>query len=361
MIELKRALLAVPEQGPAARLLALRQKLQYAIELEHSTIPPYLYALYSIKDGTNPEISVIVRSIMMQEMLHMSLVCNVLNAIGGAPQIDKPEFIPIYPGPLPGAVENGLIVPLAPFSKQLVHEVFMVIEEPEIVPHFPVRALLLQEAPEKLTIGEFYTAIKQEIQAVSELQDIFTGAPLRQVTTGFATLQTIPVTDARSACAAIDLIIEQGEGTTISPLDPDRQLAHFYRYEEIYFGRKLIPNPDPLPDALPWAFYGHQIDFDPAGVWPVIVNPQRSTYPAGSRLRSLNDTFNATYTAMLAALHKVFNGQQDRLALAILSMQALKDQAVAMMSSELVPGLNGGPSFDYMPAADQVHLTGEIV
>ena len=29
----------------------LREHLQWAIELEHSTLPPYLTALYSIRDG----------------------------------------------------------------------------------------------------------------------------------------------------------------------------------------------------------------------------------------------------------------------------------------------------------------------
>jgi hypothetical protein len=31
----------------------------------------------------------------------MAIVCNVLNAIGGVPQISKPGFIPQYPGALP--------------------------------------------------------------------------------------------------------------------------------------------------------------------------------------------------------------------------------------------------------------------
>ena len=31
----------------------LRRHLQWAIELEHCTLPPYLCALYSIKDETN--------------------------------------------------------------------------------------------------------------------------------------------------------------------------------------------------------------------------------------------------------------------------------------------------------------------
>lgn len=34
---------------------SLREHLQWALELEHATIPPYLCALYSIKKGHNVE------------------------------------------------------------------------------------------------------------------------------------------------------------------------------------------------------------------------------------------------------------------------------------------------------------------
>jgi hypothetical protein len=37
-------------------LAGLRSALQNAIELEHSTIPPYLYALYSLRQNRNVEI-----------------------------------------------------------------------------------------------------------------------------------------------------------------------------------------------------------------------------------------------------------------------------------------------------------------
>src|SRR5438270_2108 len=67
--------------------------LQQAIQLEHGTIPTYLYALYSIKPDSNTEIQERIRSIVIQEMLHMGLACNILNALGGSPVIDRPEFV----------------------------------------------------------------------------------------------------------------------------------------------------------------------------------------------------------------------------------------------------------------------------
>src|SRR2546421_835393 len=59
-----------------------------AVELEHATIPTYLYALYSLQPGGNLKIQSLVRSVVWEEMLHMSLACNVLNAIGGSPVIE---------------------------------------------------------------------------------------------------------------------------------------------------------------------------------------------------------------------------------------------------------------------------------
>ena len=105
--------------------------LQEAIELEHSTIPPYLYALYSLIPGKNDAVAEIIQSIVVEEMLHLTLAANILNALGGSPVLDTPDFIPDYPGPLPGSVEGGLVVPLAPCSLYLVSGVFMKIEQPE--------------------------------------------------------------------------------------------------------------------------------------------------------------------------------------------------------------------------------------
>ena len=82
--------------------VALRDALQTAIRLEHATIPTYLYALYSLTPGTNGEIATLLRSVVVEEMTHMGLACNMLNAIGGAPVIDGPGFLPDLPGPAAG-------------------------------------------------------------------------------------------------------------------------------------------------------------------------------------------------------------------------------------------------------------------
>lgn len=343
MIRLKRSLVSAPRDFDE-RLAALRHKLQLAVELEHSTIPPYLYALYSIRQDHNLEVAALMLSVIKQEMLHMSLACNVLNAIGGAPKIDDPGFIPGYPGHLPGGVESGLVVPLAPLSKQGVHDVFMVIESPVNTDDGD------PSSEEGVTIGTFYRHLQEEIVALDRKKPIFTGDPALQLRIGFVELQNAGVTDRRSAVAAIEMIVDQGEGSAISPLDPEHQLAHYYKFAEIYHGRALVPNPDVrAAKKTPWAFVGHPIAFDPAGVQPVIVNPSVASYAGHPRLLDLNQAFNRGYSDLLRKLHRVFNGEPDLLGPALLGMQALKRQAQLLMAQEIVPGQTAGPTFDYTP------------
>lgn len=329
-------------------LPGVRRALQQAIELEHATLPAYLYALYSLKPDTNDRIASLVLSVIMEEMLHLALACNILNAVGGHPVLDKPSFIPTYPGPLPGGVESSLQVPLAPFSLALVEHVFMVIEEPEDPLRFPVKLLADAQAP--LTIGQFYDRIKHAIVDLSKKGNIFTGDPRYQLTKGFPSSELIAVHDVATASAAIETIVQQGEGTHTSPLDPQHRPAHYYRYAEIFYGKTLVPNATPPPE---FAYAGAAIAFDPAGVYPVVTNPAVLGYAPGSAAAIRNDTFNYTYTSLLNSLHAVFNGQPNRLVAAIGLMESLKELAFAMMSAipagPLMPGLNAGPSFQYKP------------
>ena len=113
----------------------LRSDLQTALELEHATIPTYLTALASIKYSYNLEIQRVMKAIIIQEMMHMALVGNILNAIGGEPSLYSKEFIPIYPSRLPGGVQPDLIVPIEKLSLGLIRNIFMKIEQPELEQH----------------------------------------------------------------------------------------------------------------------------------------------------------------------------------------------------------------------------------
>src|SRR5262249_326952 len=63
-----------------------------AIRLEHATIPPYLTAMLSLHPEKNREIWSIIHSVVVDEMLHMTIACNLLNALGRAPLIDDAGF-----------------------------------------------------------------------------------------------------------------------------------------------------------------------------------------------------------------------------------------------------------------------------
>jgi hypothetical protein len=108
----------------------LKKQLQMALQIEHTTIPPYLIALYSIVEGTNPEVEEILRTVVVEEMLHMVLVANILNSIGGQPQLNNIKFVPSYPVTLPILDgESLLTIQLLKFSPNAL-ECFLAIERP---------------------------------------------------------------------------------------------------------------------------------------------------------------------------------------------------------------------------------------
>lgn len=335
----------------------LRHKLQTAIELEHSTIPPYLtanFTLFSTGAQTNAYISGIIGSVLGEEMLHMSIACNILNAIGGSPVINTPDFIPRYPGHLPGAVESSLVVGLEKFSKDLIKNVFMEIEEPENPIDIPSGTTSTNDGE---TIGQFYQGIIQDIQALSAQGNIFTGDPARQMTypAFYPTSLLFPITDADCAIRAINIIIDQGEGTDTDPFVAPEDAggavepAHYYRFEEIYVGKKLVQ--DPTTKAYSFSDDPNdQIPFDPSlvpNMWP---NPKMADYPKASQVYENARLFNYNYTTLLNSLHRTFNGEPELIQTALGNMYSLRLYALKLLAlpDPNHPGYVAGPSFEYL-------------
>lgn len=341
MIQLKRSLAEGLTQPTPQSVIAA---LQNAVVLEHATIPVYLYGLYSLDPARNPDIVAILRSVVVEEMLHMTLSSNVLNALGGTPVIDTPGFIPTYPGPLPGAVESSLIVHLLPFSPEQLMT-YLQIEQPQNPLPIPGDS---PPTDDGITIGEFYTAISDAIATLGD--GAFVDPPRNQVGPDLMP-GAIVVTDVASAQAAIATIIEQGEGSSTSPEEAAQSAepAHYYRFMQIYAGALLEPATGQAP---PWSFSGPPVAFDVGGVYPVPNDPKSSDYAPGSAQAFANDNFNYTYTSLLKTLHGLFNGQntQDQMNNAIALMMSLKGQAKAMMAGIPNPSApNTGPSFEYQP------------
>ncbi len=314
----------------------LQRALQTAIELEHSTIPPYLTALYSIKPGFNGEVAELIRGIVMEEMLHMHLVANILIAIGGKPQIGQPGFVPGYPGSLPGGLRGDLTVSLRRCSIDQVRECFMSIEQPAKTAE-PVRRSVRPHDPfdaSKFTIGWFYGEI---LQALEDLNVPF-GNLQNQVVDG----EAFPILSLADATRAINEIILQGEGVgPLNPDDPDQELAHYYKFSEIVAGRRIVVHRDGF------SYTGAPIAFDSNGVWPMMDNPDLAAYPTGSRAQVLGMQFAQTYQALLDALNTTFNGKPERLNETVGLMYSLSLAARQLMQtpSGLNDGTTAGPVF----------------
>ena len=129
--------LAPPE---APLVIEHREALIYmlceAAELEHGIMCQYLYAAFSLKqsedEGLSPEEAQAVQRwrkrishVATQEMLHLSLVQNLLSAIGGAPHLSRPNF------PHPAShYPAGVHLALLPFGEPALQH-FMFLERPE--------------------------------------------------------------------------------------------------------------------------------------------------------------------------------------------------------------------------------------
>lgn len=336
----------IPKEARIKTVEGLREHLQIAIELEHATIPPYLCALYSIQDGYNEQSAQIIKSVVMEEMLHMVLAANVLNAVGGEPSLTHPRFVPEYPTPLPHS-SASFIVNLEKFSKSAI-ETFLKIEKPA-KPH------ARPEPHNYHTIGQFYEAIEIALKELSKKHDIFKGAPERQVTHehyygggGVA----LSVYNLDTALEALAEITGQGEGIDHTIFDGDYEIfdeaeeyAHYFRfneiYEERYYTASDTPRSGPHGPALP-------VDWD--RVYNMHPNPKMRQYPEGSELWRKTYEFNRTYMAMLGYLHSALNGQPNLLMQGVAGMYDLKYQAVELMKIPLDgSSMTAGPSFEYVP------------
>src|SRR5690242_19768078 len=172
-------------------LESLHTHLYAALQLEHATLPPYLTALYSIHHGANPDATHVLRVVAVEEMLHLTLVANVLNATGGRPDLTRPDFVPSYPAFLPDG-EDDFEVGLLPFSPEAL-DGFLAIERPgesvdeegKVVKRTRPPGEMIGDPghPEEryYSIGEFYEAIMAGLHRLHEHlgDELFSGDPAR--------------------------------------------------------------------------------------------------------------------------------------------------------------------------------------
>jgi Ferritin-like len=266
--------------------------LAEAATLEHMIMCQYLYAEFSLKteeDGLSPkQAEAITRwrktihGIAVEEMLHLALVGNLMSSIGAAPGFSRPNF-PQRSGYFP----SGLQLDLLPFGEQALRH-FLYLERPEgmlrqdadgFVPSVPPRDPVAQDellprGQEFETVGHLYRGIADGLRALVERlgeHAVFVGSPRAQATPEqFHWPQLIAVSDLKSALAAVEEIIEQGEGARGA-----WQQAHYGRFlamwEEYLAMRADDPAFEPARPVLP--AYSRQ-PYDLPNPVPVITDPQ---------------------------------------------------------------------------------------
>jgi len=123
---------AMPSPAPSREQLL--HTLHEAAEIEHNLMCCYLYATFSLKLAdarwSADEAAAVARwrsvivGVAMEEMAHLALVANLVQAIGGQAHFGRPMF-PIESGPYPA----GFVIRLQPFSRDTIAH-FQFLERP---------------------------------------------------------------------------------------------------------------------------------------------------------------------------------------------------------------------------------------
>jgi CDGSH-type Zn-finger protein/uncharacterized Fe-S cluster protein YjdI len=338
--------------------------LYEAAELEHNLMCTYLYAAYSLKRGqaeglTERQAQATQRwqraivQVAIEEMGHLAAVWNITSALGAAPRIGRMNF-PLDPGYLPA----GIVVKLAPFNAQtLQHFIFLERPhgsvEPEGDGFAPERWFTRGNAAARLTpmsmdydtVGTFYASLQAGLVAlvdqVGEAQ-AFVGDPALQLSGAeFGMAQAKPVVCLKTALAALDSIVRQGEG---SPADAER--SHYQAFLAV---RRELE-----------ALQAEDQSFTPA--FPAATNPvlRRPPKPEGRvwiedpQAVAVVDLANASYGLMLRllaysyALPRTAPSKAVALELAVGLMRAftvLGEQAARLPAGAAHPECHAGVSF----------------
>ena len=328
---------------PICTLDTLKDQLQIATELEFTTLPLYLTALYSIIQDCNVEAYELIRTIVMQEMLHYAQAANILISIGGKVKLDAPGYAPKYPRKgLPGGVLPHLFLTLKKFTLEHVYYTFMGIETPAI--SFGTDSKF---TPQYIlhTIGQFYKEISLCLSHLGD--DIFQGNVKRQLKWPWKMEKTIgelyTVTDVVSANKAIQQIIDQGEGA--GPLNPDTgipgQFAHFYKFEEIVCQRRLEKS------QHGYSYTGPPIPYDPKGVWPMRDNPTKTGVKVNKDCTTEARAFHQVYRNFLRVLQVAVDGYPEKINESVALMESLQLHAKKAIWTEYDEIHTCGPVWDY--------------
>jgi hypothetical protein len=346
--------------------------LVQASQLEHMIMCQYLFAEFSLKtEGLTAEQQAAVdrwrrelHDIAVQEMLHLALVANLMTAIGAAPTFGRPNF-PQSSGAFPPSIQMRLL----PFGEEaLAH--FLFLERPEGVERADAAGFISCEPPPEpivpgeifpraqqfATVGHLYRGVRDGltalVAAVGEDQ-VFCGSPRAQATPElFRWPEMVAVTDLKSACAAIDEIIEQGEGA-----QGDWRDAHYGRFLRIWEEYNALRAADPaFEPAHPALGAFTRQPFDVREPQPLIGDP---------RTLALAELCNLAYEAILWMLTRFFthtDESEEELDVLIGGAITMMAGVLRPLGTELArrpagpahPGRTAGPAFEMYYVMDNV-------
>jgi CDGSH-type Zn-finger protein/uncharacterized Fe-S cluster protein YjdI len=353
-------------EAEPALVINSREQLLYtlaeAAEIEHNLMCCYLYAAWSLKteegDDVDPGLRIelqrwarVILDVAIDEMGHLALVANLMNAIGGVAHFNRPNF-PIAPGYHPAE----MTVHLAPFNRNSLQH-FVHLERPEgsdepdgsgfsheVNYQRGLYGLMLTpSAQDYWTVGHLYRSVEAGIRHLSETlgeAQLFCGNPSLQVGPDIVALKgLIAVTDLASACRAIDTIVEQGEGAQIQTPD-----GHYQRFISVRDAYDAYVTRDP---AFQPAF--------PAATNPVMrkpPDPKGRVWVENPEAQPVLDLANATYGLMLQLLARGFAaaepGEKKMMIDAAISLMGAIDplgKALARLKANDEDACNAGMSF----------------
>ena len=317
--------------------------LSEAATLAHMVMCGYLFAAFSLKHGKDEgldseELRAVgrwdstVTEVAVQEMLHLSLVNNLLTSIGAAPHFLRPNF-PVHSKYFSSAVQMVLL----PFGEQALRH-FMYLERPEGSSLKDAESLsrhlqrskvrdhmeLVPAGQEFSTIGHLYRGVERGLVHLADKygeKRLFAGSTQTQATKeSFGWPELVAVHDLKSAAKAVETIIVEGEGAR-----GDWRDAHFGRFLQIHDELRDVrsgnPAFEPSNPVIPAYIEGHSDVAEPVAM---------ITDPFTLKVAEL---FNASYETAMMILTRFFlhvDTSQEEL-------RTLSDAAIGLMAGVLQP------------------------
>ncbi|TKK87220.1 hypothetical protein FDA94_19095 [Herbidospora galbida] len=277
--------------------------LSVAASLEHAILLQYLFTAWTLKrrpdEGLDPKHERLLRTwgqtmsrVSHEEMIHLGVIVNLLNVLGAAPVLHRPNF--------PQAIS-----PESPFDLSLTRwddhtlwrYVRMELPQGEPLPPEPARMRPAHPPGPRHVIefdylGELYDIIRAGFVHLGEDALIVPAGVDRDTRWGLQVRRIPAVTDLTSALAALDLVVEQGEGAP-----ENREDSHFERFTRLR--RELA--------ALPKGFTPTRNVVDNPRTWASHRDtPLAGTYIENETTRRVAAVANDAYRILLLLMLQMF-------------------------------------------------------